>query len=29
VSGRLIYMTASEKPLDVIEPGFGAEVRNV
>lgn len=30
VSGRvLIYMTASEKPLDVIEPGFGAEVSNV
>lgn len=30
VSGRLlVYMTVSEKPLDVIAPGSGAEVRNV
>ena len=30
VSGRLlIYMTVNDKPLEVIEPGFGAEVKHV
>ena len=30
VSGRLlIYMTVNDKPLEVIEPGFGSEVKNV
>ena len=30
VSGRLlVYLTVSAKPLDVIEPGFGAETKDV